>query len=86
MSKLNERAALKSIIVRLIAEALMEKENGDEEVLASGDGESHGEEEVNEFSGAGAVAGFTLRLGMSPQSPPAPTKLRIRRKKKRTND
>lgn len=83
MSNVNERAALKAIIVRLIAEALMEKEK---EVL-TGEAEDDAEaENVKEFSamGTGAVAGFSLPLGMSPQTPTEP-RLRRARKKKRTN-
>lgn len=81
MSAINERAALKAIIVRLIAEAMMEKEK---EILTSeADTEA---EDVTEFSamGTGAVAGFTLPLGMTPQPPPKP-KISKAKKKKRTN-
>lgn len=41
---------------------LLEEENVDEEVKAEG-------EELEEFSGVGAVAGFTLPLGASPRGP-----------------
>jgi hypothetical protein len=81
MSTINERAALKAIIVRLIAEALMEKEKG----VLTGEADAEAED-VKEFSamGAGAVASFSLPLGMSPQTPAEP-RLRRAKKKKRTN-
>lgn len=40
------------------------------------------EDEINEFSGVGAIAGMTLPLGMSPGIPPTPYVKRSKGKKR----
>ena len=68
--------ALKAVVRKIIAEALLDANDEQSEQTAA---DEQNEEPIEEFSSAGGVAGFTLPLGMPPQPPPSAVFLRRKR-------
>lgn len=81
---------LREYIRMLIAEVLAENPRvstsqlvPDEGTKNKPDSEKDEEDELEEFSGVGAIAGYTLPLGMPPSFPVSGTKKRVRHKRKK---
>jgi len=61
------------------ASQLVSPDNGEKKM----DKDSEEDEELDEFSGAGAIAGFSLPLGMSPDLPVPGSRSRKKSKKRK---